>query len=194
MKVRRIRNMFKIITAREAIDLIKDGDCVAINSFLALSNPEVLHDALYDKYKETGHPKKLSLFCAAGFGMWDENRCADRYIKAGAVREIIAGHYSSMPIAIQMALAGKIEAYCLPLGVLSHTIRAAAAGRDWYLSEVGIGIYTDPRVDTYALNDISKKELVQVRVIEGKEFLQYTTPKIDIAFIKGTTVDPNGNI
>jgi len=93
-----------------------------------------------------------------------------------------------------MALNGEIEAYCLPLGVLSHTIRAAAAGKDWLLTEVGVGIYCDPRVDTYALNDISKKELVKVHEIEGVEHLLLYTPKIDIAFIKGTTVDPNGNI
>ena len=186
--------MFKIISAREAADLIKDGDCIAINSFLALSNPEALHDALYERFMETGSPKELRLFCAAGFGAWDENRYADRYIKAGAVREIVAGHFNSMPAAIQMALAGKIEAYCLPLGVLSHTIRAAASGRDWLLSEVGLGIYCDPRVDTCALNDISKKELVSVWEMKGREYLLYRTPKIDIAFIKGTTVDPNGNI
>ena len=186
--------MFKIVSAREAADLIKDRDCIAINSFLALSNPETLHDALYERFIETGSPKELRLFCAAGFGMWDENRYADRYIGAGAVREIVAGHYNSMPAAVKMALSGNIEAYCLPLGVLSHTIRAAAAGRDWYLSEVGVGIYADPRIDTCALNNISKKELVTAHEIEGKEYLLYKTPKIDIAFIKGTTVDPNGNI
>jgi propionate CoA-transferase len=186
--------MFRIISAKEAIELIKDGDCIAINSFLALSNPEALHDALYERFLLDGAPKELRLFCAAGFGAWDENRYADRYIKAGAVREIIAGHYSSMPVAVTMALSNKIEAYCLPLGVLSQTIRAAAAGRDWLLSEVGIGIFSDPRVDTCALNSISRKELVHVKEIEGKEYLLYRTPKIDVAFIKGTTVDPNGNI
>jgi len=186
--------MFKIISAREAVDMIKDGDCIAINSFLAWSNPETLHDALYERIVETSSPKDLRLFCAAGFGIWDENRLADRYIKLGAVKEIIAGHFGSMPAATKMALAGEIEAYCLPLGVLSHTIRASAAGRDWHLSEVGIGIYCDPRVDRYAINDKSKKELVKLLEIEGKEYLLYDTPKIDIAFIKGTTVDPNGNI
>jgi len=186
--------MCKIISARESAELIKGGDCIAINSFLALSNPEELHNALYGRFIESGSPNNLRLFCAAGFGAWDENRFADRYIKAGAVREIIAGHYNSMPCAIDMALSDKIEAYCLPLGVLSHTIRAAASGRDWLLSEVGLGIYADPRVDTCALNGISKKELVKVMEMEGKEYLLYPTPKIDVAFIKGTTVDPNGNI
>ena len=186
--------MFKIMSATEAVSLIKDDDCIAINSFLGLSNPETLHDALYERFIATGSPKNLRLFCAAGFGVWDENRFADRYINAGAVSEIVAGHFNSMPAAVKMALACKIKAYCLPLGVLSHTIRAAAGGKDWLLSEVGLGIYCDPRIDTCALNDISKKELVSVREIEGKEYLLYQTPKIDIAFIKGTTVDPNGNI
>jgi len=186
--------MFKIVSAREAADLIKDGDCIAINSFLAWSNPEALHEALYERFVETGQPKNLRLFCAAGFGIWDENRMADPYIRAGAVREIVAGHYGSSPVATEMALSGRVEAYCLPLGVLSHAIRAAAAGREWLLSEVGVGIYCDPRVDTYALNENSKKELVKIKEIEGTEYLLINTPKIDVAFIKGTTVDPNGNI
>ena len=144
--------MFKIISARDAVEMIKDGDCIAINSFLAWSNPEALHDALYERFVETGSPGNLRLFCAAGFGIWDENRYADRYAKLGAVKEVVAGHFGSMPAVTKMALAGEIEAYCLPLGVLSHTIRAAAAGRDWHASEVGIGIYCDPRVDTYVQN------------------------------------------
>ena len=186
--------MFMIISAREAADLIKDGDCIAINSFLAWSNPESLHEALYERFIETGSPKNLRLFCAAGFGVWDEKRYAEPYIAAGAVKEVVAGHYGSMPVAARKALAGEIEAYCLPLGALSHTIRAAAAGKDWILTEVGLGIYCDPRVDTYALNATSKKELVKVVNVEGREYLLMHTPKIDVAFIKGTTVDPNGNI
>jgi len=174
--------------------MIKDGDCIAINSFLAWANPETLHDALYERFIKTGSPNSLRLFCAAGFGSWDENRYSERYVKAGAVREVVAGHFGSMPATLKMALSGEIEGYCLPLGVLSHTIRASAAGKDWLLTEVGLGIYCDPRVDTYALNDKSKKVLVKVQEVEGKEYLLVYTPQVDIAFIKGTTVDPNGNI
>jgi propionate CoA-transferase len=186
--------MFKIISAREAVDSIKDGDCIAINSFLSLCNPETLHDALYERFIKTNSPKNLRLFCSAGFGAWDESRYADPYIKAGAVSEIVAGHFNSMPAAKQMAMSGQIEAYCLPIGLLSHSVRAAAGGKDWILSEVGIGIYADPRIDTCALNERSNKKLVEVKEIEGKEYLLFHTPKIDVAFIKGTTVDPNGNI
>ncbi|MCL2633670.1 MAG: propionate CoA-transferase [Oscillospiraceae bacterium] len=186
--------MFKIVSSREAVDLIPDNACVAVNSFLALSNPEQLHKSIYDRFITTGSPNNLRMFCSAGFGAWDEARFADPYIKAGAVCEIVAGHFNSMPCAIKAALAGEIEAYCLPLGVLSHVVRAAASGKDYHLSEVGIGIYADPRVGSYALNSKSKKELVRVCEFEGKEYLLYETPQIDIALLKGTTVDPNGNI
>ena len=163
--------MFKIVCAKEAIEHIKDRDCVAVNSFLALSNPEALQDALYERIIETGSPKDLRVFCSGGLGAWDEDRYTDRSVKAGAVREVIASHYNSMPATVKMALENKIEAYCLPLGLLSHAIRAAAAGRDWILSEVGVGIYADPRVGTCALNSISKKEIVKVQKIEGKDYL-----------------------
>lgn len=186
--------MFKILSAREAIDIIKDGDCLAINSFIAWSNPEALHNALYERIAETGGPKDLRIFCAAGFGAWDENRWGDKYMNTGAIKELIAGHYGAMPGAVKAALEGKIEAYNLPLGVLSHVITAAAAGKDWYLSEVGVGLFCDPRVDTYALNDKSKRELVKIVEIEGKEYLLYYTPKPDVCFIRGTTADPDGSI
>ena len=186
--------MFQIMSAQEAVQMIPDGACIGINAFLALSNPESLHDAITASYRETGHPNRLHLYCAAGFGCWDKTRYADPYIAEGAVEEIIAGHFSSMPEAVRMALENKIEAYNLPLGVLSHAIRAAASGKEGILSEVGKNIFVDPRVGSYAMNERSTKTLVRPVTVNDKEYLFYDTPKFDFAFIKGTTVDPNGNI
>jgi propionate CoA-transferase len=186
--------MFSIMSAEEAACFIKDGDTICINSFLTLGNPEALHEALKKRFLDTGHPKDLTLFCAAGFGSWDETRFADPYISAGAVKCVIAGHYSSMPAAVRMARDEEIEAYNIPLGVLSHTLRAAAAGKPGHLSEVGKGIFVDPRIDGPGLNSRSTQELVKVVEVDGHEFLYYKTPQIDVAFIKGTSVDPNGNI
>jgi propionate CoA-transferase len=134
------------------------------------------------------------LYCTAGFGGWDENTFAEPYVAAGAVKEVVAGHFNSMPAVMRMARENKIEAYNLPLGVMSHSLRAAAGRRGGFLSKVGLGIFVDPRLDGPGINDISKQELVKVVTLEGEEYLYYKTPKIDIAFIKGTTVDPNGNI
>ncbi len=186
--------MFQIISADEAAALLRDGDTICINSFLTLGNPEALHEAIFRRFKETGHPKDLTIFCASGFGGWDESRYADPYMAAGAVKCVIAGHYGSMPVAVKMAFSGEIEAYNMPLGVLSHTLRAAASRKDGYLSEVGLGLFVDPRVNGPALNDRSRQKLVSVVALEGKEYLYYKTPKIDVALMRGTTVDPSGNI
>lgn len=186
--------MFQIISAEQAAALVHDGDCLAINSFLALANPGALHDAVAERFFNTGHPKNLTLFCAAGFGVWDENRYADRYVAAGAVDRVIAGHYMSMPAVMRLARENKIEAYNMPLGVLSHCIRAAAGGRKWHLSKIGLNIFVDPRLDGPALNEVSKEELVRLVEVDGEEYLAYRTPEVDVAFIRGSTVDPNGNI
>ncbi|MCD8138779.1 MAG: hypothetical protein LUE17_03200 [Planctomycetaceae bacterium] len=186
--------MFKIVSADEAVQCIRDGDTIAVNSFLSLANPEALHAAVHRRFTATGHPRELSMFCAAGFGGWDESRFADPYIAAGAVKEIVAGHYASMPAAIRMALAGEIEAYNLPLGVLSHAVRAAASGQEGLLSEVGLNIFADPRIGRPGMNDRSNRKLVELVEVSGREYLYYKTPKVDVAFIKGTTVDPNGNV
>ena len=186
--------MFQIISSDEAAALLRDGDTICINSFLTLGNPEAIHEAIFRRFKETGHPKDLTIFCASGFGGWDENRYADPYIEVGAVKCVIAGHFGSMPAAVRMAHNGELEAYNMPLGVLSHTLRAAASRKDGYLSEVGLGLFVDPRVDGPGLNSRSTQKLVSVVELEGKEYLYYKTPKIDVALMRGTTVDPNGNI
>jgi propionate CoA-transferase len=186
--------MFQIISPEEAAAIIRDGDTICINSFLTLGNPEELFEAFCRRFKETGHPKDLTLFCASGFGGWDEKRYADPLIAAGAVRRVIAGHFGSMPAAVRMAHDGTLEAYNLPLGVLSHVLRAAASRKEGYLSEVGLGLFVDPRVDGPGLNKNSRQELVKVVELEGREYLYYRTPKIDVALMRGTTVDPNGNI
>ena len=41
--------MYEIMSADEAIRLIRDGDCICVNSFVGIENPVALHEALFDK-------------------------------------------------------------------------------------------------------------------------------------------------
>lgn len=194
IKDRSRMNMYQIMTTRQAMELIKDGDVIGINSFLALANPFALHTALTQRFQETGHPKNLTYFAAAGFGGWDERELGDQPVVAGAVQKVITGHLKSMPGVMRLTRENAIECYCLPLGVLSHATRAAAAGHSVYISKVGLNIFVDPRIDGPGLNERSKDQLVKLIEIGGEEFLAYQVPKLDVAFIRGTTVDGNGNI
>ena len=39
--------MYEIMSADEAIRLIRDGDCICVNSFVGIENPTELHEAIY---------------------------------------------------------------------------------------------------------------------------------------------------
>jgi len=187
--------MFKIMTADDAMNLIKDGDVIALNSFLGIDNPVELHEALYERYKKTGSPKHLTIISSAGFGAWDENRAAEGYIRDGAVDKIICGHFGAMYSTKRLVLEDRFEAYNLPLGCISHAIRAQAGGIPGALSKVGLDIFVDPRQEGPGINNISKDDsLVKYVELDGEEFLYYKLPKMQVAIIKGTAADRKGNI
>ena len=54
--------MYQIMTADEAMDLINDGDVIALNSFLGIDIPIELHEALYKRYQRTGSPKQQGYY------------------------------------------------------------------------------------------------------------------------------------
>ena len=187
--------MYEIMTADEAMDLIKDGDVIALNSFLGIDNPIELHEALYKKYKTTGSPKKLTIISSAGFGAWDEDKAAEGYIRDGAVDKIICGHFGAMYSTKRLVQEDRFEAYNLPLGCISHAIRAQAGGIPGALSKVGLDIFVDPRIEGPAINNISKDDtLVKYVELDGEEFLYYKLPRMNVAIIKGTAADRKGNI
>ena len=187
--------MFRIMTSDEAISLIRDGDCVCVNSFVGIENPVELHEALGRRYEKTHSPKHLTVISSAGFGVFDENRAAEGYIRAGAVDRLICGHFGSMPSTKKIILENRFEAYNLPLGCISHAIRAQAGGIPGALSKVGLDIFVDPRRDGPGINQISTdSSFVKVVSVDNEEFLYYKLPKITVALIKGTAADRKGNI
>lgn len=187
--------MYEVMTADEAMDLINDGDVIALNSFLGIDNPVELHEALYKKYQKTGSPKKLTIISSAGFGAWDENKAAEGYIRDGAVDKIICGHFGAMYSTKRLVQEDRFEAYNLPLGCISHAIRAQAGGIPGALSKVGLDIFVDPRIEGPAINNISKDDsLVKYVELDGEEFLYYKLPRMNVAIIKGTAADRKGNI
>ena len=187
--------MYQIMTADEAVGLIRDGDCICVNSFVGIENPVELHEALFRRYHRTLSPKHLTVISSAGFGVWDENRNAEQYIREGAVDKLICGHFGAMLSTKKIIMEDRFEAYNLPLGCISHAIRAQAGGIPGALSKVGLDIFVDPKREGPGINNISTDATLVRRVeVDGEEFLYYRLPKITVALIKGTAVDRKGNI
>lgn len=109
--------------------------------------------------------------------------------------KLICGHFGAMLSTKKLVLEDRFEAYNLPLGCISHAIRAQAGGLPGALSKVGLDIFVDPRKEGPGINRISIDDsLVKHVEVDGEEFLYYKLPKINIALIKGTAADRKGNI
>lgn len=83
--------MNKVMTAREAIDLIQDNMTFAFTGFVSFGLPEDLLVTLEEKFINEGSPKNLSLFYDAAPGCREEhggNHLAHR----GLIRRIHGGH------------------------------------------------------------------------------------------------------
>ncbi|MFR6513625.1 MAG: CoA-transferase [Ruminococcus sp.] len=187
--------MYEIMTADEAIRLVRDGDCICVNSFVGIENPIELHEAIYRRYQKMQSPTHLTMISSAGFGVWDDEHNAEGYIREGAVDKLICGHFGAMLSTKKLVLEDRFEAYNLPLGCISHAIRAQAGGLPGALSKVGLDIFVDPRKEGPGINRISIDDsLVKHVEVDGEEFLYYKLPKINIALIKGTAADRKGNI
>ena len=183
----------KVVSAAEAVAIIRPGDMVATSGFVGVGTPDAIFVALEERFLATGQPRDLGLLFAAAPGDGKE-KGLNRLAHDGLIRRAVGGHWSLVPKLGKMAADGLIEAWNLPLGCVSQLFREIAGRRPGLLSRVGIGTFVDPRHGGGKLNPISAQDLVRVMEIDGREWLFYQAIPVDVAIIRGTTADPDGNI
>jgi propionate CoA-transferase len=183
-----------VITAEEAAALIRDDDRVVVGgSGSLLQVPETLLEAVGSRFARSGQPTGLDVVHVMGLGD-HTGRGVDHLARAGLVRRFVGSHFILSPAEQALIADGQVEAIGLPAGTISLLYREIAAGRPGLVTDIGLDTYIDPRHQWGRMSPRTREGMSELVTIGGREWLFYPRFDVQVALIRATTADTEGNL
>lgn len=165
-------NMNKVKQLDELMEYIKDGMTIMIGGFMGVGTPESFIDEMVKSgvkdltiiANDTGYPDK-------GIGKLIMNK---------QVKKVIVSHIGLNPETGRQMNNKEILVELVPQGTLAEQIRCGGSGIGGFLTETGVGTIVE--------------EGKQKIIVLDKEYLLELPLRADIALIRGSIVDKQGNI
>ncbi|MFV0433109.1 MAG: CoA-transferase, partial [Leucobacter sp.] len=190
----------RVLTPRQAAELIRDGDVVTVSSSSGLGCPDAVLAGIGDRFAETETPRGLTTIHPIAAGDMYGIKGIDHLAEPGLLSKVIAGSYPSGPSSWEppkiwkMIEQEKVYAYNFPSGVIFQMHRAAAAHQPGVLTRVGADTFIDPAREGGRMNEQTPREHVRAVEFDGEDWLYFPAVVPNVAIIRATTADEFGNL
>lgn len=167
----------KVISAKEAGSLVKDGMTVMIGGFMCNGTAKSIVNEIT--------AKDLTVVCNdAGF----QNEGTGRLLANHQIKTLYASHVGLNKECGQQYSAGELDLKLQPQGTLAEQVRAGGAGLAGFLTPTGIGTIV---ADSTSPTTLEGKQVIK---LDGKEYLLEKAIRGNVAIIQGYIADESGNI
>jgi acyl CoA:acetate/3-ketoacid CoA transferase len=190
----------KVVPFEHAARLVRDGAVVSVSSSSGLNTPDRMLAALGQRFEREGGPRGITLLLPIAAGdMWGI-KGIDHLAHKGLLARVLAGSYPSGPSSAEppaiwkMIAANEVAAYNVPSGILFDMHRESAARRAGVMTRTGLHTFVDPRLGGCRMNDAARADIVRLVEFDGGEWLHFPNIPTDVAIIRGTTADEDGNL
>lgn len=187
----------QVINSSDVTKYIKDGDMIAISGSGGSGSCEDVIRAIRDSYLKTGHPCNIGVTCGISPGnLTDDEVGMNMLAKPGLVGKAICAHLGMGRVFGNAIGNNQFPAFAVPLGVINHLYRAIAGRELGVFTHIGLNTFADPRLNGCRANEKAQElpDIVQLLNIAGQEILFYKSFPINVAVIKATYADEEGNL
>lgn len=165
--------MAEILTAQDAVRKIRDGDTVMAGGFYGNGTPVRIVDEMLRQGQ-----KNLTLINNDGNST---EKGLGRLIAAGQAKKFICTWCGRLPLAGELADAGKLELEVCPQGTFAERIRAGGFGLGGVLTATGLDTLVEERwAERVTLN--------------GRDWLYHTPLRANVAIVEAQRADTAGNL